>query len=454
MTMYKDEWPLLVISPSGARYHWEHEFQHWLRDVLDKKEVHVMTKGGDVVPRSAKVVIYSYGLVKSIPAGVFQCAICDESHMLKSPSSQRTKILTPILRATKRCLLLSGTPAFARPIELWPQLNILGIEQFGWSIDFQTFQNKYAKGSGEKRSRAELHTMLTGTVMIRRLKNDILKSMPRKIRILGRISCVKTQEKQQEFRELIAKLRESKGIMGTLIKAHGLHSNGASDFGYENKEAAEQCELLEYKKQQYEEGCQTIRQSLRHSAAYMTPEQLIPLEQQAQATLRLKLDYHPVPQTVSPEAAEEGKKYALNTLYSLTAEVKIPMVVDMLNRWFDDDKKGKVCIFAHHLSFLDALQSKCGLDKSDRKFIRIDGGTSPRTRQDQITAFQTDPSIRVALLGITAAGVAVTLTAASTVWFAELFWTPAIMIQAEDRCHRIGQYVVQQQTKMQAILTA
>ena len=72
-------------------------------------------------------------------------------------------------------------------------------------------------------------------------------------------------------------------------------------------------------------------------------------------------------------------------------------------------------------------------------YIRIDGSTSPKERQAQIKQFQTDPNFRIAILGISAAGVAVTLTASSTVWFAELFWTPALMIQAEDRCHRIGQ---------------
>jgi len=74
-----------------------------------------------------------------------------------------------------------------------------------------------------------------------------------------------------------------------------------------------------------------------------------------------------------------------------------------------------------------------------RRYIRIDGRTLPKQRQEYISRFQNDPTTKIALLSITAAGVAVTLTAASRVLFAELFWTPAMLMQAEDRCHRIGQ---------------
>lgn len=47
----------------------------------------------------------------------------DESHYLKNKDTQRYKMLSPIMKSARHLLLLSGTPALARPVELYPQVS-------------------------------------------------------------------------------------------------------------------------------------------------------------------------------------------------------------------------------------------------------------------------------------------------------------------------------------------
>jgi SWI/SNF-related matrix-associated actin-dependent regulator of chromatin subfamily A-like protein 1 len=121
-------------------------------------------------------------------------------------------------------------------------------------------------------------------------------------------------------------------------------------------------------------------------------------------------------------------------LWRKTGELKAAPAMDYVEDLLEE---GKILLFAHHQSILDAFEGR--LFEHSIRFIRIDGRTPPSERQELCDLFQREASIRIALLSITAASVGLTLTAASTVVFAELFWNPGILIQAEDRAHRIGQ---------------
>lgn len=79
------------------------------------------------------------------------------------------------------------------------------------------------------------------------------------------------------------------------------------------------------------------------------------------------------------------------------------------------------------------------LESKKVRYIKIDGGTPATARHAACEQFQTDSDTKVALLSITAANSGLTLTSAQLVVFAELFWNPGILTQAEDRAHRIGQ---------------
>lgn len=117
-----------------------------------------------------------------------------------------------------------------------------------------------------------------------------------------------------------------------------------------------------------------------------------------------------------------------------TAVAKIPYVVDHLKGILEDGTD-KIVVMVHHYEVVDNLIAAL------REFgvVSVDGRTSNENRQKAVDAFQEDPDIRVFVGTIKAAGVGLTLTASSTVIFAELDWVPGNVTQAEDRVHRIGQ---------------
>jgi SWI/SNF-related matrix-associated actin-dependent regulator 1 of chromatin subfamily A len=112
---------------------------------------------------------------------------------------------------------------------------------------------------------------------------------------------------------------------------------------------------------------------------------------------------------------------------------KIPAVVTFVKDALESIDK--IVVFAHHRDVVAAICEQL----AEFGVVSITGSTPMGKRQDAVDQFQNDPKVRVFVGNMKAAGVGLTLTAASTVAFAELDWVPGNVSQAEDRCHRIGQ---------------
>ena len=125
MSVYKDDWPVLIVTPASLKYNWKNEILMWLMElnINEKRDIHIIKKTNEEFKASAKFYIVSYDLCWRIESKIlekdFKFIICDEAHYLKSKDAKRTKIMLPILTQCKRLLFLSGTPILAKPIEIY-----------------------------------------------------------------------------------------------------------------------------------------------------------------------------------------------------------------------------------------------------------------------------------------------------------------------------------------------
>ncbi|XP_057818807.2 uncharacterized protein LOC131031948 isoform X2 [Cryptomeria japonica] len=371
----KDSWPVLVVTPSALRLQWAYMINQWLHICSSEISI-VMSQWTGSIRDCFKVVyssgkkgiqldglfnIVSYDLVPKLQETLmdsdFKIVIADESHYLKNGQAKRTDACIPLLHKAQHCILLTGTPALSRPIELFTQLQALHPSAYK---NVHHYGQRYCKGGyfGTYQGASnldELHALMKKTVMIRRLKKDVLSELPVKRRQQVLLSL--DDKGLQQMRALFFELGSIKKKM-------------------------ELCNL--------DEEVQMLR---------LSQQQLI------------------------------------SKIYTESAEVKIPAVLDYMQTMIEGGCK--FLVFAHHLSMLDAIEQY--LIKKKVSCIRIDGSTSPSSRQMLVTRFQERDDVKVAVLSIRAAGVGLTLTAATTVIFAELSWTPGEIVQAEDRTHRIGQ---------------
>ncbi|XP_061974528.1 uncharacterized protein LOC133696369 isoform X2 [Populus nigra] len=370
----RNSWPVLILAPSSLRLHWASTIHQWL-DIPSSDILVVLSQssgsnraGFNIVSSSRSTIrldglfnIISYDAVPKLQnklmTSEFKVVIADESHFLKNAQAKRTTASLPVIKKAQYAILLSGTPALSRPIELFKQLEALYPDVYK---NVHEYGNRYCKGGifgvyQGASNHEELHNLMKATVMIRRLKKDVLSELP-------------VKRRQQVFLDLPEKdMKQINALFRELEVVKGKIKACASD---------EEVESLKF-----------------------------------------------------------TEKNLINKIYTDSAEAKISGVLDYLGTVIEAGCK--FLIFAHHQSMIDSIHEF--LLKKKVGCIRIDGKTAAASRQALVTDFQEKDAIKAAVLSIRAGGVGLTLTAASTVIFAELSWTPGDLIQAEDRAHRIGQ---------------
>jgi len=353
---YRQAWPVLIICPSTMKFSWEEAIGRWLPSV-SRQDISVITSGKDFLGNS-KFTIISYDLVskksEDLKKKNFQFIIMDESHLIKDSRSARTKAAEPLFKSSKFLVLLTGTPALSRPIELFSQLQALDPRLFRFVSDYG---NRYCDGKvkmiGTKEipdfsgssNMQELNLVLLERCMVRRLKTEVLTQLPSKQRCM------------------------------VVLDPGGV--NTSSKVMKEKKKENEKDELK----------------------------------------------------------GMERRGFILGW-YNDTATAKLKAVQDYIKDLINT-KDQKFLIFCHHQVMLKGIAET--LEKLKVGYILIDGHVSSDKRKARVDKFQTNDTTKVALLSITAANAGITLTAAQLVVFAELFWNPGILTQAEDRAHRIGQ---------------
>lgn len=202
---------IIIVCPKSLVLNWKIEMLKWLVN----KQLGISIANG-VVDSNANIIICNYEQLKKweseiITNKTYDLCIMDEAHNIKNKKTQKS-IYAKSIKADRN-IRITGTPICNRPIELF---NIVCDLDSRFS-NFYSFANRYCDAKQTKygmdysgsSNLEELQIKLRESIMVRRLKSDVLKELPNKTRQIITIKSSDSNVKnEQKYINKITKAKD------------------------------------------------------------------------------------------------------------------------------------------------------------------------------------------------------------------------------------------------------
>uniref|UniRef100_A0A673LFX0 Chromodomain-helicase-DNA-binding protein 8-like n=1 Tax=Sinocyclocheilus rhinocerous TaxID=307959 RepID=A0A673LFX0_9TELE len=389
--------PFLIIAPLSTITNWEREFSTWTdmnaivyhgslasRQMIQQYEMYCKDDKGHLIPGAYKfdALITTFEMILSdcpeLREISWRCVVIDEAHRLKNRNCKLLDSLKMLDHEHK--VLLTGTPLQNTVEELFSLLHFLEPAQFPSEIEF-------LREFGDLKTEEQVQKLqsILKPMMLRRLKEDVEKNLAPKQETIIEVELTDVQKKY--YRAILER-----------------------NFSFLSMGATQNSNVPNLLNTMME-----LRKCCNHPYLITGAEEKIVAE--------LREVYDPL----APD-------------FHLQALVRSAGKLVLLDKLLPRLKAGghKVLIFSQMVRCLDILEDY--LIHKRYLYERIDGRVRGNLRQAAIDRFSKPDSDRfVFLLCTRAGGLGINLTAADTCVIFDSDWNPQNDLQAQARCHRIGQ---------------